>query len=211
MGRSARRLQAAWGPPRASFRLVRKGELMPRCFVIQPFNEEFDELYEQVFAPAIREAGMEAYRVDRQPATNILVENIEAGIRDSDACLADISSDNPNVWYELGFAIASGKDVVIVCSSERPGQLPFDVQHRNIFNYCAPEDAERLRADVTGRLRTLAQKRSQLERLITFGADDEIGGLRGYEAAALIAIAANRLTSDATVHPRQVRHDMVAA
>jgi nucleoside 2-deoxyribosyltransferase len=184
---------------------------MPRCFVIQPFNEEFDELYDQVFAPAIREAGMEPYRVDRQPATNILVENIEAGIRDSDACLADISTDNPNVWYELGFAIASGKDVVIVCSGNRPHPLPFDVQHRNIFRYCVPEDRERLRADITARLKTLEHKRTRLERLVTFSAEETVGGLEGKEAAALLSVASNRLTSDATVHPRQVRHDMESA
>jgi len=40
-----------------------------------------------------------------------------------------------NVWFELGYAIASLKEVVLVCSSERKTIFPFDVQHRNITRY----------------------------------------------------------------------------
>ena len=39
---------------------------MGRCFVIQPFDQgPFDKRYDDVFAPAICDAGLEPYRVDR--------------------------------------------------------------------------------------------------------------------------------------------------
>jgi hypothetical protein len=76
---------------------------MPTCFVIQPFDDgPFDKRYEDVFVPAIRAAGMEPYRVDRDPAASIPIEDIEKGIRSAGACLADISEPNQNVWFELG-------------------------------------------------------------------------------------------------------------
>ena len=40
---------------------------MFRCFVIQPFDggQRYDKRYEDVFEPAIRDAGLEPYRMDR--------------------------------------------------------------------------------------------------------------------------------------------------
>src|SRR3954470_8200000 len=102
---------------------------MPRCFVIQPFDKgPFDKRYDDVLVPAIQMAAFEPYRVDRDPSVTIPIDTIEEYIRESDACLADITLDNPNVWYEVGFSFASGKDVVLVCSEERT-KFPFDVRH----------------------------------------------------------------------------------
>ncbi len=93
---------------------------MARCFVIQPFDKGgFDKRYDAVIAPAIQDAGLEPYRVDRDPSVTIPIDEIESGIKRSEICLAEITTDNPNVWFELGFAIAVPKDVVLICSEER--------------------------------------------------------------------------------------------
>jgi hypothetical protein len=69
------------------------------CFVIQPFDKgEYDERFDQVILPAIQEVGLEAYRADRDPATDIPVADIEAGIRRAYVCVADVTINNPNVW-----------------------------------------------------------------------------------------------------------------
>ena len=75
---------------------------MPRCFMIQPFDggQRYDKRYEDVFEPAIRDAGLEPYRVDRDPSVSVPIENIERDIKTSAVCLAEISTDNPNVWFE---------------------------------------------------------------------------------------------------------------
>ena len=109
---------------------------MATCFVIQPFDRgAYDKRYDDVFAPAIREVGLEPYRVDRDPASSIPIEDIENGIRKADACLADISEANPNVWFELGFAIAAGKPVVLVCADKPNLKFPFDIQHVWFIRY----------------------------------------------------------------------------
>jgi nucleoside 2-deoxyribosyltransferase len=53
--------------------------------------------------------------VDQDPTADILIDDIETGIRESDICLADRTADNPNIWYEVGFALANGKPVVMIC------------------------------------------------------------------------------------------------
>src|SRR5688500_17614708 len=109
---------------------------MPRCFVIQPFDlGKFDKRYNDICRPAIEAAGLEPYRVDQDPATSIPIEDIEAGIRGAAICFADITLDNPNVWFELGFAIAERKPIVLVCSDERHTRFPFDIQHRTVTRY----------------------------------------------------------------------------
>jgi hypothetical protein len=92
---------------------------MNRCFVMQPFDGgTFDKRFEAIFSPAIIEANLEPYRVDRDPSVSVPIQEIEKGIRDADICLADITTDNPNVWFELGFAFAIPHEVVLVCSDE---------------------------------------------------------------------------------------------
>lgn len=75
---------------------------------MQPFDgSKFDKRFDDVLAPAITAADLEPYRVDRDPGVTIPIEDIQSGIESSPACLADITADNPNVWFELGYAIAS--------------------------------------------------------------------------------------------------------
>jgi hypothetical protein len=62
--------------------------------------------YHETFAPAIIEAGFQPYRVDEDRRADVLITSIEDGIRSASVCLADITTDNPNVWFELGFALA---------------------------------------------------------------------------------------------------------
>jgi hypothetical protein len=107
-----------------------------KCFMIQPFDGgKFDKRFDEVFKPAVTAAGLEPYRVDRDPGASIPIEEIETGIRQSAICFADVTLDNPNVWFELGYAIAVGKDICIVSSEERQTKYPFDIQHRKIIKY----------------------------------------------------------------------------
>ena len=106
------------------------------CFVMQPFDgDKYDKRYKDTFAPAIEETGLTPYRVDRDAGVSIPIDDIESGIRTARLCFAEITTDNPNVWFELGFAISAAKDAVLICSEERTSRFPFDVQHRNIIKY----------------------------------------------------------------------------
>ena len=166
---------------------------MPRCFVIQPFDggERYDKRYADVFDPAIRDAGLEPYRVDRDPGVSVLIDDIERKLEHSDVCLAEISTDNPNVWFELGYAIASKRDVVLVCSDERKAHFPFDVQHRKIIRYSteSSSDFEKARAEITARLKAMLIKREQLDQVSSLSSVSKVEGLEQYEIAGLVAVA----------------------
>ena len=134
---------------------------MPRCFVIQPFDGggPYDRRYEELLVPAIEHAGLEPYRVDRDPGATVLIDQIEQGIKQACVCVADISEDNPNVWFELGYAIANNRRVVLLCSHDRNGPFPFDVQHRPIVRYktSSPSDFSSARSEIIQRLKAIQQ------------------------------------------------------
>jgi hypothetical protein len=187
---------------------------MPTCFVIQPFDGgPFDKRYADVFAPALHEAGLAPYRVDEDPAVSVPIDAIEQGIRNATVCLADITTDNPNVWFELGFALACGKEVVLVCAKkERATKFPFDVQHRNIISYAteAPSDFQKLRENITKRVRATLKKGRDLEKLAASPLR-AAEGLLAHEIFCLAVVAENTLTPFAVAMPTTIERDMQRA
>ena len=146
---------------------------MAKCFVIQPFDEgDYDRRYKEVLVPAIKAAGLEPYRVDQDPSVTGIMESIEEGIEESSVCLADISINNPNVWYELGYARASGRQVVLLCEAVRRDAFPFDVKNLPIIKYAtsAPSDFKSASSEITkqlmARLKTVTE--NDLEKVKRF-------------------------------------------
>ena len=138
---------------------------MGRCFVAQPFDDgEFDKRYAQVYEPAIMAAGLEAYRVDRDPGAAIPIDTMINEIKSCSAFFVDITRDNPNVWFELGLAIAYGQHACIVCAATRI-KFPFDIQHRKIIRYKmeAPADFVDLKREITARLQAIVKQQASIE------------------------------------------------
>jgi len=166
-----------------------------QCFVMQPFDRDrYDRLYEQIFDPAIRSANLIPYRVDNDPGASVPIETIEQQITNSVACFAEISEDNPNVWFELGYAIARDKPLCLVCSTSRT-KFPFDVQHRKIITYPAhalPKDYDGLKDAIKERLVAVVSKeqlrRENAEVANTLAVIPETLGLNAHELTALILI-----------------------
>ena len=106
------------------------------CFVIQPYDKgKFDKRYHDILKPAIEECGLIPYRVDEDYCAEIPVEAINAGLKRCQIVIAEVTTNNPNVWFELGYALALDKPVILLCSDERKGKTPFDVRHRSFLKY----------------------------------------------------------------------------
>ena len=179
--------------------------------MIQPFDKgAFDKRYEDLLAPAIQDADLEPYRVDRDPGVSIPIDQIEAGIRAADVCLADITTDNPNVWFELGFAIASQKEVVLICAADRRERFPFDVQHRNVITYStdSSSDFDELRRRITSRLKAIQAKEVRLGAVAAMSPIASVEGLTQHEMVALVAVAQNLDKPDGIVSTYLIRQDM---
>ena len=184
---------------------------MSTCFVMQPFDGDvFDKRYEDVFAPAIKGAGLEPYRVDRDPGVSVPIEDIASGIRSAQLCFAEITTNNPNVWFELGFAVAASKEVVLVCAEDRTSHFPFDVQHRSIIKYRtgAPQDFTELQKRITERITALLKKEEEICRASSISPIKDTEGLSQHEIVALVTIMQNQFVSNGPVSAMTIRNDM---
>ena len=112
------------------------------CFVIQPLCEKYKARYDLFYRSAIEAAGLSAYRVDKDPSVGNIIAQIQEKIKAANICFAEISEDNPNVWYELGYAHAHGHEVVMVCQKGK--ELPFDIKPENtiLYNETIDSDSE---------------------------------------------------------------------
>jgi hypothetical protein len=183
---------------------------MEKCFVIQPFdNDKFDKRFVDIFEPAILKAEFEAYRIDKDLSVRIPIDDIENGITESAICFAEITLDNPNVWYELGFAFACNKDVVMVCSDERQGKFPFDIQHRHVITYKTGSisDFNTLGDTITRKIKAFQTKSKTVKQLNTTPII-ETEGLKGHEIALLILIMENQVTSEESISIFSLKNEM---
>lgn len=98
-----------------------------------PFGGYFDGYYSDVIRPALANIDVQSIRADEIYGTGVIVEDIHKAITASDFCLADVTSRNPNVSYELGMAHALRKPVLLVTQSVE--DVPFDYRHLRLISY----------------------------------------------------------------------------
>ena len=181
---------------------------------MQPFDGgKFDKRFAEVFSPAIKLAGLEPYRVDKDPGVEIPINDIEKGIREASVCLADITTDNPNVWFELGYAISANKPVVLVCSRERTGKFPFDVQHRSIIMYDSESrsDFDALETKIKDKILATIQKAKTLQAISSNQDLAPIEGLSQQELIVLASIAGNVNFPNDVVSVETLRSDVTGS
>jgi hypothetical protein len=104
------------------------------CFVMQPFAQPFGGYYEKVFKPAIEKAGLQPVRADAEIfGTGKIIDQIWRGLNNAKVLIAELTTRNVNVFYELGLAHALLKPVVLVASNEP--DVPFDLKHIRVIYY----------------------------------------------------------------------------
>jgi tetratricopeptide (TPR) repeat protein len=115
----------------------------PLCFVVMPFGEkpdgqggsvDFDSVYEKLLAPAVRTAGLEPLRADQELIGGVIHKPMFERLVLADYCVADLTTANPNVFYELGVrhAVRPYSTVLVSAESKR---IPFDLAPDRVLPY----------------------------------------------------------------------------
>jgi hypothetical protein len=127
-------------------------------FVLMPFKKEFGDVYRFGIKGAADEVGAYAERVDEQRYVEGTLERIYNQINKADVIVADMTGKNANVFYEVGYAHALGKIVLLLTKSVK--DIPFDLKHRPHIIYGG--DVGKLRDDLTPWLKwAIAESRSR--------------------------------------------------
>ena len=108
----------------------------PLCFVLMPFGQkpglggqliDFDAIYKDAIAPAIDKAGLEAIRADEETAGGIIHKPMFERLVLCDFAIADLTTANANVFYELGVRHTAKPRTTVLLVALDQGRLPFDV------------------------------------------------------------------------------------
>ncbi len=138
----------------------------PLCFVLMPFGRkpdaaglmiDFDGVYRELIAPAIAEAGLEPVRADEEMTGGIIHKPMFERLILCEYAIADLTTANANVCYELGIRHAVRPATTILLFSEK-SRLPFDVALLRGLPYAinaagAPERVDTTKAALAQRLR----------------------------------------------------------
>jgi predicted nucleotide-binding protein len=94
-----------------------------RCFIVTPFDPAGFRIRDAI-SRALREISIEVTGADQMPHGESLIESITQSIESADIIIADLTRQNPNVMYEVGFAHALRKPTLIIVSKEQKKALP---------------------------------------------------------------------------------------
>ena len=103
------------------------------CLVIMPFRGPFDSYYEQIIKPAVFKAKMKCLRADEIYSVSPIMNDVLTRIHSADIIIAELTTRNQNVLYELGIAHAIGKPALML--SQTMDDIPSDLRHWRILLY----------------------------------------------------------------------------
>src|SRR4051812_42166916 len=108
----------------------------PLCFVLMPFGTkpsaggatiDFDVVYRELIRPAIDHAGLEPLRADEEMTGGVIHKPMFERLILCEFAVADLTTANANVFYELGVRHSVRPRSTILLFAEGGTQLPFDV------------------------------------------------------------------------------------
>lgn len=130
----------------------------PFVFVLMPFDEKFRDIYHFGIKGAANDVGAYAERIDDQIFSEGILERIFNQIAKADVIVADMTGRNPNVFYEVGYAHALGKTVLLL--TQDSNDIPFDLKHKQHTVYGGK--IEVLRSDLISKLQwAISESRRQ--------------------------------------------------
>ena len=138
----------------------------PLCFVLMPFGTKpniaggtinFDLVYKKLIAPAIEQAGLEPLRADEEMTGGIIHKPMFERLIMCEYAVADLTTANANVFYELGVRHAIRPWSTVLLFAAGGSQLPFDVAPLRALPYTltpagTPADVEKDKEALAQRL-----------------------------------------------------------
>jgi hypothetical protein len=117
-----------------------------KCFAIMPFAAEFDDVYtamKEAAEVAAPEQDIQCLRLDELKGAGRITEDLAREIRESAICIADVTQNKANVLWEVGYAMALGKPMILV--TQDVANLPFDIRDIRTIPYSRTSLAKTLR------------------------------------------------------------------
>ena len=105
----------------------------PHAFVVMQFSAPYTDVYLSVIKSVCAEFGITAIRADEIYGPGVIVHDIVEQVVTAQLVIADISVTNANVYFEVGYALASKKPLLLL--AKKGTTLPFDISGFRVLFY----------------------------------------------------------------------------
>lgn len=135
-----------------------------KCFVIMPFSktktcreEEWTDIFENILKPAVEKCGFNYVCQRANLRIGNIIRDILDNINKADIVIADLTDQNPNVFYELGVRHALRNRTVLI--SQNMKHVPFDLRPYAtiIYDYRTKPGRDDFKIEIAGLLKELEE------------------------------------------------------
>jgi len=140
-----------------------------KCFVIMPFSktqscteQKWTEIFEYIIKPAVEESRL-GYECKRSIAErqNIIKGILEA-LNSANVVIADLTDNNPNVFYELGVRHTLANRTILIAQGEK--HIPFDLgQYPVAFYSESPAKIVEFKSEIKKKLEDIETNPERLD------------------------------------------------
>jgi len=103
------------------------------ALVLMPFDASFNDIYRLGIKEVFENHGYSCSKVDEEVFQGQIISEIQNRIIASDIIIAETTDKNPNVYYEVGYAHALNKQVILI--TKDASTLPFDLKGYKHIDY----------------------------------------------------------------------------
>src|SRR3712207_4025663 len=142
-GQRRSRGPAAPAGARPRRRTIMASGTQSRAFIVMPFGRkkaadgtevDCDRIYEDYLRPAVEAAGLRPHRADAERRGGSIHADMFQDLLLAEFVVADLTLDNPNVWYEIGVRHALRASGAVLTYALRD-RLPFDLAGQRMMPY----------------------------------------------------------------------------
>lgn len=150
------------------------------CFIIAPIGEEgseerqrSDQILKYVITPALEKCDYKAIRADKISDPGIITSQIIEHLIDDSLVIADLTGQNPNVFYELAIRHFTNKPFIQIIESNE--SIPFDIVGlRTIgFDYRDLESVDKCKTEIINQIQSIEGKPDQVETPVSFAVNQK--------------------------------------
>jgi hypothetical protein len=109
--------------------------------VAMPFGDDFRDTYTHAIRPALEESGFKPWKADEQISNIDIMCKVCQAIQESGYVLANITTWNANVVFELGLAYGLGRSAILV--KHKKAEVPVDLKGIEYIEYGTIDDLKR--------------------------------------------------------------------
>lgn len=112
----------------------------PHVFIAMPFAKEMNDTFHYGIQSPVNTAGYLCERIDATAFIGDVLGRIKSRIETASFVIAELTSANPNVTLEVGYAWGKNRPTILL--TKEPEKLPFDLRGQRCLVYSQITDLE---------------------------------------------------------------------